>query len=162
MTFCRHHWTTLIDAIRKGAIQRLSLTSVDFRTIDDYAFMDAVDCRGLQPLTVWRSEIFKGFITDDLIRSSVSKGLPELCFYSHIGDAPHSPSEDALLHFFFAADTDAAPGQHPYRLELDGTAVTDMFASKFFEVSTFGGVTFYFIFLVSMKSQIFLMQIGKI
>lgn len=93
--------------------------------------MVAVGFRGLQSLDVRQSVVPSGFLTDDLIRSSAAKGLPELYFVENESDAPSRLLEEAVLDFFFRAD--AAPEGQSLSLMLDGAWLTDMFLAKFLE-----------------------------
>lgn len=126
------HWATLIDAIRIGAVKCLLFAGVDISALADDAFLAAVACRGLKSLVVQRSVLASGFSMDELIRFSAPKCLTQLSFHENKSDAPHSLSEDAVLDFCFPPD--AAPGRHSRTLVREGSGITDLFLTKFFEV----------------------------
>lgn len=132
MLFPRH-WTTLFDAICQGAVQRLGFGGIDFSALADDVFMIAVSCRGLQSLVVKYSVVPSRLVTDALIRSSVAKGLARLWLIDNKLDSSIRLSDDAVLDFCFPADA-TAKGQAG-SLMLDGSAVTDIFITKLFEVS---------------------------
>lgn len=129
-TLSVHHWRVLVDAIRSGAVQRLEFCGIDFRALPDDALLVAVGCRGLRSLEVIHSFAPSDFVTDDLIRSSLAKGLLELCIYGNASDSPHIISEDAVMDVYFPA----ALGIQSLTLKLNGFWLTDMFLRKFFEV----------------------------
>lgn len=114
-------------------MERLHFNRIDFSALDDGAFLDAVECRGLQSLIVQESTFPSGFVADDLIRSSAAKGLLELWLRGNSNTTPHRHSEGAILDFFFRADE--APEAQPRELTLEGSGVTDSFLTKFFEVN---------------------------
>lgn len=134
MKLSTDHWTTLIDAIGCGAVRHLCFNGIDFSTVDSNAFLVAVGCRGLERLSVKESVLPCAFVTDDLLRASVAKGLSVLCCFDNNSDAPQRLSEDAVLDFFFRAD--AVPRGNDPHLALDGYAVTEMFFTKLIEVRT--------------------------
>lgn len=103
--------------------------------------MVALGCRDLQSLDVHESIVRSGFVTDDLLRASLAKGLFRIRFSDNNSDAPHSLSEDHVMDVCFPAD--AAPGGLPRNIQLEGTG----FLTKFIEVSIYGGV---------LKKQVFL------
>lgn len=134
MTLLPDHWATLIDAIRSGAVRRLTFDDVDFSTLADNAFQAAVACRGLQSFKVRWSFLPSGFVADDLIRISVARGFLRLKLFENQCDIPQNISDDAVLDFFFRVD--APVGGQSRSLSLAGTGLTDMFLKKFFDVST--------------------------
>ncbi|KAH7700952.1 hypothetical protein AAVH_31925 [Aphelenchoides avenae] len=129
MTLLPHHWTALINATRSGAIRRLGFNGVDFTALDDDAFLAAIGCRGLKTLEVRECVIRSGFVTDELVRSSVAKGFSELSLWGNKSDSPHRLSDDALMDFFLPLDVAAGRAD----LVLEGTGVTDMFFTKFIQ-----------------------------
>lgn len=133
MTLLPEQWTTLIDAIRTGAVRRLYFNSVDFSALDSNAFLEAAGSRGLQVLMVRSSVVPSCFVTDDLIRTGVAEGVHALALANNESNMPHRVSDEAILDFFFRAD--AAPGRR-VSISLDDSGVTDMFVSKFLEVCT--------------------------
>ncbi|KAH7700533.1 hypothetical protein AAVH_32346, partial [Aphelenchoides avenae] len=125
------HWTSLMNAIRSGAVRRLQFSGVDLSSFSDNAFLIAIGCRGLQLLALERSVVPGGLVVDDAIRSSVEKCLLELSLCGNKSDTPHRVSEAAVLDFFFRADA-AAEGQS-LSLKLEGTGIADKFINQFFE-----------------------------
>lgn len=128
-------WTTLVDAIHNGAVQRLYIYGVDVRALGDDALLSAVSWRGLQSVQVYASVVPSSFVTDDLLRSNVAKGLQSLRVYDNVNDAPHRLSDDAVLDLLFP--TDATPGGPSCHYRLEGSGIGDIFLARFFEVSTF-------------------------
>lgn len=124
----------LIDAILSGTVRRLQFVIVDFGALDIDAFLVVVGLRCLQSLEFERSVVSNGFVTDDLIRSSVAKGIRGLTLEEITGERSLGLSEDAVLDFFIRADSE--PEEQPLSLVLDGYDVSDNFVTKFFEVST--------------------------
>ncbi|KAH7684434.1 hypothetical protein AAVH_41058, partial [Aphelenchoides avenae] len=135
MTLLPDQWTTLTDAIRKGAVERLHFSRIEFSALDNDALLVAVGCRGLESLGVRRSVVPRGFVTDDLLRSSVAQGLLELSIYDNVSDLPHRISDDVFLDLY--CPSDAAPATQPLSLDLEGSGLTEKFMQKFFEVSDF-------------------------
>lgn len=127
-------WTTLIDAIRRGAVRRLRCSSVDLCALDEDTFLAAIGSGGLQSLVILESVFPSGFVTDALLRASGAKGVLELAFVQNKSDTPHILSDEAVLDFCFAVH--AAPGEKSRCLELEGSGITQMFLKKFFEVGT--------------------------
>ncbi|KAH7703380.1 hypothetical protein AAVH_29446, partial [Aphelenchoides avenae] len=131
MALSPDHWTTFIDSICIGAVQHLTFNSVDFTALSNHAFLVAVRSRGLLSFAVERSIVPSSFVTDDLIRSCVAKGLLSLWFSKNKSNTPHALSEHAVLDFFFPADA-ASARQHRH-LRLENLKVTDKFLINFFE-----------------------------
>lgn len=104
MTLSREHWTTILDAIRHGAVRRFDFDCVDFNALDTDELLVAFSCRGLQLLEVDRSVVPSGFVTEDLLRSSAAKGVLELRFTRNPSNALPGISEVAVLDFCFSAD----------------------------------------------------------
>lgn len=125
------HWTTLVHAIRGGTVRDFHFSQVDFSALDDDAFLVAICLHGLQSIALWTCVVPSGFVTDDLLRSGIAKGLVDLRFVVTKIDRL---SEDAILDFCFPGD--AVPGGRSQCLVLEGSGVTDMFVKNFFEVST--------------------------
>lgn len=130
-------WTTIVDATRNGAVRRLYFGYVDFSAFDNDAFQAVVRCSGLRSLLIRQSDVPSGLVLDSLIRSGAAMGLLQLRFTAAISDAPRSLSDDAVLDFFFRADTAPRPHEDFLYLEVTGSSVTDSFLTKFFEVITF-------------------------
>lgn len=141
MFLSRGHWTTLMDAVRSGAVRRIECQRVDFTALSNAAFLTAVGCPGLVGLEVIWSVVPGSFVTDDLLRSSIAKGVRQLSVMENKRDSPHRSmtlhrfSEDAILDFFFRTK-DAPSGGQRFTLELYGSGVTDAFLSKFLDVSS--------------------------
>lgn len=126
-------WTTLLDTIRTGAVHRHTFSSVDLSALNADAFQRAVDYRDLISVEIRVSVVPSSFVTDELIRSCVAKGVRQLWSSGNRNHTPPTISDDAVTDFFFPVN--AAPGQHR-DLMLEAFGVTEMFAAKFFEVST--------------------------
>lgn len=131
VTLSSDHWPMLIDAILSGTVRRLQFVIVDFGALDIDAFLVVVGLRCLQSLEFERSVVSNGFVTDDLIRSSVAKGIRGLTLEEITGERSLGLSEDAVLDFFIRADSE--PEEQPLSLVLDGYDVSDNFVTKFFE-----------------------------
>lgn len=129
------HWTTLIDAIRSGAVRQLQLSGVDIGALESDAILVAVGCRGLQSLEIGESVLPSGFGMDDLLRCGVARGVPDLSLYENDGDAPHGLSDNGVLDFCFPVD--AAPEERSLHLNVESSGVTNMFFAKFVEVTWF-------------------------
>lgn len=123
----------LIEAMRGGAVEDLCFNGLDLSALGAEAFLVVVGCRGLKSLVLHRSVFPSGFVADDLMRASAAKGLLRLGFFKNKCATLPRVSEDAILDFFFPAN--AAPKRDSVSLELDGSAVTEIFLTKFFEVS---------------------------
>lgn len=67
------HWSTLVNAVRCGAIRSLWFISVDFSELDNDVFLIAVGVCGLRSLMVERSVVPGGFVADDLIRKMLAR-----------------------------------------------------------------------------------------
>ncbi|KAH7695339.1 hypothetical protein AAVH_19370, partial [Aphelenchoides avenae] len=146
VTFLSDQWNIVVDAIRYGAIRRLKFECVDFSALDDGALLETVACRGLQSFVVRRSVVPSGFVTDDLIQFSVANDVFRLWIFKNESEIPRRLSEDALMGLYFSAES--APRRRTL-LALDGSWVTDMFLTKFFErllsstLRRFGSMKFY-------------------
>lgn len=130
MSLSPGHWKTLVEAMCIGAVQSLAFSSTDFSALNNDTFLVALRCRGLRSLSAERSIVPSSFVTDNLLRSSVTKGLLTVWFSKNKSDTPHPLSEDAVIDFFFSADT-ASARQHRY-LNLENFGATDRFLINFF------------------------------
>ncbi|KAH7707726.1 hypothetical protein AAVH_25028 [Aphelenchoides avenae] len=128
-------WATLIDALRSAAVRHLGFDNVDLNALYDDAFRVAVECRGLLSFEVQRCVILSGFVTDELIRSSVAKDYSELSLWGNKSDSPHRISKAAIMDCLLPAD--ALPEQTSLSLVLKGTGITETFLAKIFEADTF-------------------------
>ncbi|KAH7700422.1 hypothetical protein AAVH_32458 [Aphelenchoides avenae] len=131
MTLFTEHWTTLIDAIRDGAVQRLLFIGIDFSAHSD-ALLVAAGFLGLESLEVRQSVVPSSFVTDDLLRSSVAQGLLELSIFENDSNSPHRLSDDVFLDLY--CPSDAGPWTQRLSLMLEGFGLTEMFLQKLFEV----------------------------
>ncbi|KAH7707727.1 hypothetical protein AAVH_25029 [Aphelenchoides avenae] len=129
ITLHPNHWAILIDAIRNGAVRGLFFNGIDIM-LDAKTFLLAADCRGLQTLLLRGCLLPNSLNTDELIRSSVAKGLLLLASENN-SDAPRTLSEDGVLDFFFRAN--AVPGGKPLILMLNGYGLTATFLTSFFK-----------------------------
>lgn len=110
----------LIDATRFGGVRSLVFSCVDFSAFGDDVFHIALGCRGLRSLEVQWSVVPSDYVTDELLRSNVAKGLLELhVYYKNKSDSLQRLSDDAVLDFFFRADK--ATEGHSLNLRLKGT-----------------------------------------
>lgn len=119
--------------MRTSAIRRFYANRADFTALDNDAILAVVDCRGLRSLEVRRSVFPMGFVLDDMIRASAENGALQLHLLENRSESALRFSDDAILDFCFCAD--ASPEQQSIRIELEGAGVTDLFLTKFFEVS---------------------------
>ncbi|KAH7704307.1 hypothetical protein AAVH_28497, partial [Aphelenchoides avenae] len=131
ITVSPDQWATLIDALRSGVVRHFAFDNVDLSALGNDAFRVAVECRGLQSFEVRQCVILGGFVTDELIRSSVAKGFSELSLYGNKIDYPHRLSEEALMDCLLPADT--APRRQSLSLVLEGTGISDVFLTKIFQ-----------------------------
>lgn len=145
----------VVDAKRSGGVRQLQFACVDFSALGPDAFLLAVAFRGLRSLVVIKSVVPGGFGADDLLRVSVVNGLRYLPYENNENDSPHLLSDDAVLDFSFPKDA-AALGSPSLYLMLEGTAITEMFFTKFVEVATWLLMSF---FSISQSLRPFLIQI---
>lgn len=127
--------------MQNGAVRDLELVRVNLSALDADALQVAVGSRGLRSLAVRGSVFPTGFVMDDLLRSSVAKGVLQLSICENSNDTSLRLSDDAVLEFYFPAE--APPGRQSRNLTLEGPGITDMFVTKFFAVSTLVSCAFF-------------------